>query len=161
MSDKEMKEQVEYEENEEDYSEMGHYLKNNFNLDDFLNFSKTREILERNNRWEIEKDLDDKITDFYKGEIDYNKADNASMFANELNYKNLGIFQSLVYSNLKPKYDLEIFYDNPEYAKEMVESLDDRILEKQQERLKNIRNNYLQTDNANKKFNCKSKTYKN
>ena len=112
MSNKEIKEQVEYDEDEEDYSEMGNYLKDTFNLHDFLNFNKTREILERNNRWKVEKDLDVKMKNFYKGEIDYNKADNASMFANELNYKNLGIFQSLIYGNLKPKYNLEVGIKN-------------------------------------------------
>ena len=160
MSGKEVNEVIEYNEEDEEYSEMGNYLKDNFDLDDFLNFDKTREILERNCRWEVEKDLDSIITNFYKGEIDYNKADNASMFANELNYKNLGIFQVLVYSNLKPKYNLEIFYLHPEYAREMVESLDDRLLEKQHERLENIRNNYLMTNNANKEFNWSTKTYK-
>ena len=160
MSNKDKNEQIVEYDDDEEYTEMGNYLKDNFNLDDFLDFDKTREILERNNRWNVEKNLDSIISDFYKGEIDYNKTDNASMFANELNYKNLGIFQSLVYSNLKPKYDLEIFYTNPEYSKEMVESLDDRKLEKQQERLENIRNNYLKTDNANKKFNWSTKSYK-
>ena len=160
MSGKDINEQQDYYEEDEEYSEIGNYLKDKFKLDDFLNFDKTREILERNSRWEVEKDLDSIITNFYKGEIDYNKADNASIFANELNYKNLGIFQSLVYSNLKPKYNLEIFYLNPEYAKEMVESFDDRLLEKEQERLENIRNNYLMTNNANKEFNWSTKTYK-
>tara|TARA_Y100000389_G_scaffold198642_1_gene235515 strand:+ start:33 stop:518 length:486 start_codon:yes stop_codon:yes gene_type:complete len=160
MSNKGIKEDIEYNEEEHEYSEMGNYLKENFNLDDFLDFDKTRDILVINNRWNVEKNLDSIINDFYKGEIDYNKTDNASMFANELNYKNLGIFQALVYTNLKPKYNLEIFYTNPEYAKEMVESLEDRILEKQQERLENIRKKYLNTDNANKKFNWSTKTYK-
>ena len=160
MTRKELNEEIDFDEENDEYSEIGNFLKDNFELDDFLNFDKTREILERNSRWEVEKDLDSIITNFYKGEIDYNNTDLSSMFANELNYKNLGIFQSLVYSNLKPKYNLEIFYLNPEYAKEMVESFDDRLLEKEHERLKNIRINYLKTDNANKKFNWSTKTYK-
>lgn len=144
----------------EDYSEMGLYLKNTFSLDDFLDFDKTREILEKNSRWEYEKKLEKDIEIFYKGEIEYNKADLSSMFANEYNYKNLGIFQSLIYTLLKPKYDLEIFYLNPEYAKEMVESLEERAIEKEKQRLDNIRNNYLTLENSKKSFDWKTKTYK-
>ena len=71
MSGKEINELIEYDEEDEEYSEIGNYLKDNFNLDDFLNFDKTREILEKNCRWQVEKDLDSIITNFYKGEIDF------------------------------------------------------------------------------------------
>ncbi len=156
------KEQYMFEnENEnEEYCETGRYLKNTFSLHDFLEYGKTREILERNRRWQYEKKLEKDIEFFYKGEIDYNKTDLSSMFANEDNYKNLGFFQYLVYSQLKPKYDLEIFYLNPEYAREMVESIEERAIEKEKQRLNNIRNNYLKLDNSKKSFNWKTKTYK-
>ena len=147
-------------EDDNEYPEMGEYLKDNFVLEDFLKFNKTNEILERNNRWEYENKMDDVIERFYKGEVDYNKTDISSLFANEINYKNLGIFQAMLYKNLKPKYDLEIFYLNPEYAKEMVESLEERLKEEENNRLQSIRNNYLSQNNSNNEFNWVNKTYK-
>ena len=94
---------------EEEYSEMGVYLKENYDLQDFLNYTKTRDILNKNSRWVYENKMDDIIAAFYKGEVDFNKADNSTLFANEQNYKRLGIFQAMVYTCLEPKYDLEIY----------------------------------------------------
>ena len=148
---------------EEEYSEMGVYLKENYDLQDFLNYTKTRDILNKNSRWVYENKMDDIIAAFYKGEIDFNKADNSTLFANEQNYKRLGIFQAMIYTCLEPKYDLEIFYLNPIFAKDMVESMDERILESKRARISNIRNNYLQNKDTKENkvnFNWSTKTYK-
>ena len=145
---------------DEEYNEMGIYLKENYELSDFLNYKKTCDILAVNSRWQYEKDMDELVEFFYKGEVDYNKSDNSSMFANEQNYKNLGIFQALLYTCLEPKYDLDIFYLTPILAKDMVESMEDRKLESHRLWRKDIQEQYSQSNNINKKFNWSTKTYK-
>ena len=54
----------------------------------------------------------------------------------------------------------ENHFGNMKYAKEMVESLEERAIEKEKQRLDNIRNNYLTLENSKKSFDWKTKTYK-
>ena len=145
---------------EEEYSEMGIFLKNNFTIEDFLNYKDTREILDRNARWDFEKNLDEILENFYKGEVDYSQHDLSTVFSLEKNYSKLGYLQAIVYNNIKPKYDLDMFYLQPILAKSMVESYDERMKENGELRLQNLRDEYKKSDNAYKKFNWGSKTYK-
>lgn len=145
---------------ENEYSEMGIFLKNNFTIEDFLNYKETRIILDRNARWDFEKKFDEDLEHFYKGEVDYSQHDLSTMFSLEENYSKLGFLQAIVYQNIKPNYDLDIFYLEPILAKGMVESYDERMKENSELRLQNLRDEYKNSDNAYKKFNWGSKTYK-
>ena len=74
----------------------------------------------------------------------------------------MGTFLGTVFSNLKPYYDLEIFYDTPSLASSMVRTHEDRKLEFNNARLDNLRKNYTESsNNANKNFDWTSKSYKN
>jgi hypothetical protein len=145
---------------DEIYGEMGIFLKNNYTLDDFLNFHETRFILQENARWDCEKNLDEDIEMFYKGEVEYSKKDLSNIFSLEDGHSKLGDLQTIIYTNLKPRYNLEIFYLQPILAKKMVESYDERKKENTELRLQNIRNEYNKTINANKEYNWKNKMFK-
>ena len=55
--------------------EKGQYLKDNFTLEDFLEFSKTKEILDQNHLWEFERNCEVILEKFYKAEVDFCQGD--------------------------------------------------------------------------------------
>tara|TARA_Y100000996_G_C22515843_1_gene640362 strand:- start:300 stop:779 length:480 start_codon:yes stop_codon:yes gene_type:complete len=145
---------------EDEYSEMGVFLKDNCRLSDFLNYPYTYNILERNRRWDFEEKLCENIEEFYRSEIAKCKCDNSTLFANEWGSDNYGLLQDIIYKCIKPVYDLEIFYQNPILAREMINSYEERIQAQNKNRMVELRNNYLENGNPDKEFNWKTKAYK-
>jgi len=144
---------------DEDFDERAEFLKENFTLDDFLKDNKTYNILETNFIWKVEKDLYGELEDFYKEEVDYNKSRHSLLFANEKNYKGVGILQGVVHRCLEKEYDLNIFYDNPSYATSMIDNYNNRIKEEKQERRNKIKEKYNEQITANMKFDWNTKKF--
>ena len=72
----------------------------------------------------------------------------------------MGIFQAIVFNYVKPKYDVEVLYDNPSLCRSFIEHHGDKSAEEEKERLEEQRENYKKTSNAGKIFNWSSKSYK-
>ena len=140
--------------------EKGQYLKENFTLEDFLEFSKTKEILDQNHLWKFERNCEVILEKFYKAEVDFCQGDLSTLFNNETGYENRGYFEAVVFNHVKPKYDLELLYDNPSFCNSFIEFHDKKVAENIAERLRLQRENYNKTENAGKKFDWSPKTYK-
>jgi len=137
-------------------------LKECFKEEDFLEFQETREILEQEFRWKFEKELEPKLEGFWGKQVDMCRNQGSTLFDNEIDYAHVGTFIGTVFEYLKPKYDLEIFYDCPQLAKSMVNTHEERKKRIAEQRVKDIRENYKKSsDNANKKFDWTTKSYKN
>jgi hypothetical protein len=143
----------------EEIDERVGFLKENFTLLDFLKDENTYDILESNYIWKVDNDLYGPIEDFYKDAVDYNKSNHSLLFSNEHNYKSLGELQGVVYRSLEKQYNLNIFYDHPDYAESMVENYNNRIKnEKREERMK-IKEEYNKQSNANMKFDWSTRKF--
>jgi hypothetical protein len=117
-------------ENEEDityFTAAGEYLEDLFKLSDFLLEPTTRVILEENHNQLFEEHIEPNIKKLYettKEEIGENTRllhrDNRRLFLTDL--------IKIVYNNVNKKYDLEIFYNNPELARHLVAKYKNNIL---------------------------------
>lgn len=100
------------------YSKKGEYLEDLFTLRDFLNNSTTRKILEDNQCENIEKNVIPKIKKIYDNFKEQNKdtrilhRDTRSIFFNELIV--------IINRHITNKYNLEIFYENPDLADDLL-----------------------------------------
>ena len=100
------------------YSKKGEYLEDLFTLRDFLNNSTTRKILEDNQCENIEKNVIPKIKKIYDNFKEQNKdtrilhRDTRSLFFNELIV--------IINRHITNKYNLEIFYENPDLADDLL-----------------------------------------
>lgn len=150
------------EENEEnpEMVTLVNFLKDNFTLNDFLNFQETRDILELQRRQKFDMICSPILEEFYISEIDYWNNSMSPLFINENNHKNIGCFIETVYSAIKPEYDLNIFYDNPSLARNMVETYEERMKKRdaqlRQERLDEM----MKQGNIMKKYDWGNKKYK-
>tara|TARA_Y100000741_G_C18255001_1_gene558635 strand:+ start:407 stop:775 length:369 start_codon:yes stop_codon:yes gene_type:complete len=101
------------------FSAAGEYLEDLFKLSDFLSEPTTRVILENNHNQLFEEHIEPNIKKIYelkKTEISENTRmlhrDNRGLFLTDL--------LKIIYNNVNKKYDLEIFYNNPELARHLV-----------------------------------------
>ena len=149
-------------ENEDDEDTMGNFLKENYNLSDFLNYGKTRKILKLLHRQQFDDNISEQLETFYKSEVNYYKKHLSTLFCNEteLPCANFGCFLETIYSNIKPEYDLNVFYDDPSLARLMVESYDERLKDRERLRLRNIRYELENHGNATKTYDWKNNKYK-
>lgn len=145
---------------EEDLCERGQYLKDNFTLDDFLEFDKTKDILRQNFIWKFDRECETILENFYKGEVDHCNSDLSTLFTNEKEYENRGFFEAVVFNHVKPHYNLEQLYDNPHFCNSFLEFHQDKYEEAEKERLHIQRENYNKTKNSGKIFDWKVKTFK-
>jgi len=144
-------------ENELDGSEENvQLLKEKFTLDDFLDYEETYKILHQNFIWEYERNCEPVLEHFYKYETGYCNSSVATAFANECEEEHLGDFLGIVFRNIKPTYDLNIFYDNPSLAKSMVITYNDRIEKKKEDHIEAIR----ASAGPVKTYDWSTKTYK-
>ena len=101
------------------FNAAGEYLEDLFKLSDFLKEHTTREILEENHNTLFETHVEPKIKKIYE-----TKKQETIENTRLLHRDNRGLFLSdlleLIYKHIDKKYDLEIFYDNPELAKCLV-----------------------------------------
>ena len=147
---------------DDDEDTMGNFLKENYNLSDFLNYEETHKILKLLHRQQFDDNISERLETFYKSEVSYYKKNLSTLFYNEteLPGANLGCFLETIYSNIKPEYDLNVFYDDPSLARLMVESYDERLKDRDRLRLRNIRYELESHENATKTYDWKNKKYK-
>ena len=92
------------------------YLKETYTLDDFMSCRKTRNILEfeRYNTYcgACEKD----ILDFYSHQCRCAYESVSSILFHDTAATKAGILSSIVYDNIEPVYDLEVFSAQPSLA---------------------------------------------
>lgn len=95
-------------------------LKEKFTELDFLECDKTRVVLEEEHMSSFELDCVPNIIDLYK----YYRENMQGLCATPLYYDVHDEFTShlkaIVYKNIVKKYDLNIFYDNPNLAKPLI-----------------------------------------
>lgn len=141
---------------------MGDFLKENYSLLDFLNYGETRKILKLLRRQQFDDNISEQLETFYKSEVNYYKNNLSTLFNNETDFPgaNLGCFIETIYSNIKPNYDLSVFYDDPLLAKNMVESYDERLEVREKLRRREIREKLESQGNATKIYDWKNKEYK-
>ena len=149
-------------EDDEDEDTMGDFLKENYNLSDFLKYGETRKILKLLHRQQFDTQCVELLETFYKSEVNFCKNNLSTLFCNEteLPGANLGCFLETIYSNIHPEYDLSVFYDDPSLARNMVESYDERLKNQEISRLRKIRHNLESQGNALKTYDWKNKKYK-
>ena len=101
------------------FTAAGEYLEDLFKLSDFLLEPTTRVLLEDNHNKLFETHIESNIKTLYEStklEISENTRllhrDNRKMFLTDL--------LKIIYNNINKKYDLEIFYNNPELARHLV-----------------------------------------
>jgi hypothetical protein len=157
----EKKQEINYQDSEEEEEDvLVIFLKENYTLQDYLNFKETREMLEIRRRQKFNDICVPLLEGFYTNEVDYWTNSLSPIFINETNYVNLGCFIETIYSSIKPEYDLTIFYDDPCLAKNMVETYEERVKEGddwlRQQRNKDI----MKQENIMKKYDWKNKKYK-
>lgn len=150
------------EDDEEEEDTMGFFLKENYNMLDFLNYAETRKILKLLHRQQFDECCSEHLETFYKSEVKFCKNNLSTLFCNEteLHGANLGCFLETIYSNIKPEYDLNVFYDDPSLARGMVESYDERLRGRERLRLGKFRHNLESQENAMKTYDWKNKKYK-
>lgn len=99
------------------YSEKGEKLKILYNLNDFLNNLYTREILvnEWNNVFRV--DIEEPLEILNEEEKLEQENIGTNLFRKDRGGQFEGELISELYHYVKPKYNLEIFFNNPELAK--------------------------------------------
>ena len=152
--------EINYDDSDSDEEER-EILKNCFELEDFLKYKPTRKILKNEHRSDFEKICEPKLETFYEKQVEMCREHGSTLFENENECEHMGTFLGTVYSFIIPNYNLNIFYDTPSLATEMVKTYEERLIKDEQDRMKGIRANYNATKNANKTFDWSSKTYKN
>ena len=136
------------------------YLKDNYTLEDFLKYDKTREVLEQNYIWQFDKECEIILNNFYEGEVEFCQADLSTLFYNESNNEHLSDFCAIVFHHVKPKYDLDNIYYDEGLCKSFLIYHEEHINDAEEERLKKQRDSYKKMDNAGKKFDWGTRTYK-
>ena len=102
----------------EEYITKEDYLKN-LDLQDFLNCSETKEILETEAYNKFERGLKHSLMYLFSNVA---KSYSSDVFLKNdyLGDKNKDIFSELVYNSITPNYNLQIFYDDPDLAKQLL-----------------------------------------
>ena len=157
---------VKYDHYDEDYDseaevlERIKHLEENYTLEDFLDFPKTREVLEQHFIWNFEKDCDDRLDSFYESEVEFCQSDFSTLFINEREFDHKGDFRGIIFKHIKPKYDLDLVYYDDALCKSFEDFHEENKKIKEEERLRKVRENYSKTNNAGKSFDWGTKTYK-
>ena len=58
---------------DDDRDTMGNFLKENYNLSDFLNYGDTHKILKLLHRQQFDDNISERLETFYKSEVNYYK----------------------------------------------------------------------------------------
>lgn len=105
-----------YEEEEEEFNPVD-YLKT-LTLEDFLNNEKTKNIILEEHQYNFDKNLKPKIEYLYKN---YNTSfRDEELFSSDWDNKLAESFSHLVSNFISLKPDLNIFYENPELANDLI-----------------------------------------
>jgi len=138
------------------YSEEGRALKTRFSLKDFMSCYETREILEDVFRGNFEEKIEQDLCKLYERIRKDHHDQCTGILARDRGGTGCGEFVNIVWDNLKKDYDLETFYNDPELAEPLLNSIDE-IKEHEVE----LKRNELQEQfkKANKAFDWKNKRY--
>jgi len=103
------------------YDKIGEFLNEFYSLNDFLACPETKIILKEQHKNNFNNVIEPILVDFFN----YFKNRQNEIGTNILKKNNsgsdLGEFIGIIYNNLNKKYDLTIFYENPELAKPLLE----------------------------------------
>lgn len=100
------------------YNKEGEFLDEFYKLEDFLRCKETKEILDKEHYISFVKNMEPELIDFLKYFKEYYKE--TTLFKDTKGHAE-GEFVALIYNNLNKNYDLNIFYENPELAKPLIE----------------------------------------
>jgi|TARA_B100000795_G_scaffold199322_1_gene153179 uncharacterized protein involved in type VI secretion and phage assembly len=131
-----------------------------FSLEDFLKFPATRDVLLEEHKYEFETRLEPAIHNFFRKEVGFCQKSYSTVFANERELEHIGIFKAIVFNNIEPNHDLEIFSDNPRLAASMVNTYKERCAREEEDRLKKIKEGFASNSATIKTYDWSAKTYK-
>ena len=119
-----VREKIEELDNMEDlefFSEQCEYLMTMYNLDDFLKCNATNKILQEEHNYNFEKYMEPKILNFYNIMKNETFIKNSNLFKKDKGGNASGELVAIIFNNLNKKYNLDIFYNNPELASPLIE----------------------------------------
>ena len=96
------------------------YLQDNFTFNDFWKFGPTRTILKNEFIQVFNDTAGAQISQFYLMELDKSKYNESSILAFDRDGIKRGTLESMVYNHIVKDYDIEMFYQNPEWARPLV-----------------------------------------
>lgn len=99
------------------YTKQGEKLKMVYKLSDFLNNPQTKQILEEEWMEQFRKEIEEPIVKIIESEQNEQENKGTLLFRKDRGGQFLGDLMNELFYHIKPKYDLEIFYNNPELAK--------------------------------------------
>ena len=101
-------------------------IKENYDLNDFLENKITGPILYEDAIQRYENTIEKKVEDFYKMEVDYACNSGATIFNNEKDYDHLLDLFKIVFLNINLKYNLDIIFNDEDvmndFATEVIKN---------------------------------------
>jgi len=97
------------------------YLKKNFVFKDFWDYGPTRSILKNEFIHDFKDTVGDQAALFYSIERNQAQCTLSNIFSFDTDGTKGGILESIIYNHIRKDYDLEIFYNNPEWADSLVQ----------------------------------------
>jgi hypothetical protein len=94
-------------------------------LEDFLNFQKTRKILEVEHLDNYFENCEKDIEKYYSKVKKHCKGQMSSALKFDVSSKGKGMITGLVYKYIDKNYNLEIFYENPELVGGLIAKLEE------------------------------------
>lgn len=87
-------------------------VKEEYSLNDFLENNVTGPILYEDAIKRYENNVEKKVEDFYRAEVDYAVYSGATIFYNEKDYDHLHDLLKIVFTNVNLNYNLDIIFNN-------------------------------------------------
>lgn len=113
---KRKKNNIESDDEDQIYSNVGLQVKATFTPDDFLSNPETRILLERDFYERMTKKIEAEVSTFYE-ELRKHEHDVASgMLAYDKGGEGIAILMSILVDNIEKDYKFEMFYERPELA---------------------------------------------
>ena len=101
------------------YTKLGEKLKMVYKLSDFLNNPQTKQILEEEWNEKFRKEIEEPICEIFENEKQEQENKGTLLFRKDRGGQFVGDLMNELFYHIKPKYDLEIFYNNPDLAKNL------------------------------------------
>ena len=123
------------EEEEQFFLDKVNNLKQTYTMDHFMNYVPTNKILKNNFEEVFNKKAGDDIQKFYLEEWQRSKRRQSSMMAFDNDGKIGAAIASIVFKHIQKNYTLDIFYENPELADDMIQFYKEKVEEKHQPKI--------------------------
>ena len=101
------------------YTKQGEKLKMVYKLSDFLNNPSTKQILEEEWMEQFRKEIEEPLSTIIESEKNEQENKGTLLFRKDRGGQFAGELLNELFYHIKPKYDLEIFYNNPNLAKDI------------------------------------------